>query len=82
LGGESFNGWDSAQSAFVNHASIPSSVQEEEEDDDDDDDDKPLRPRPVSTSFYYNSLDPIHRRSCFRRRLQKRRKLGYSLCSR
>ena len=49
LGGESFNGWDGAQSAFVNHASIPSSVQEE--DDDDDDDDKPLRPRPVSTSF-------------------------------
>jgi sorting nexin-1/2 len=52
LGGESFNGWDGAQSAFVNHASIPSSVQEE--DDDDDDDDKPLRPRPVSTSFYYS----------------------------
>ncbi len=45
LGGESFNGWDGAQSTFVNHASIPSSVQEE---DDDDDDDKPLRPRPVS----------------------------------
>ena len=51
LGGESFNGWDGAQSAFVNHASIPSSTQEE--DDDDDDDDKPLRPRPVSTYFYY-----------------------------
>jgi sorting nexin-1/2 len=79
LGGESFNGWDGAQSAFVNHASIPSSVQEE--DDDDDDDDKPLRPRPVSTSFYYSSVDLIHRRSCFRRRPQKRRKLGYSLCS-
>jgi sorting nexin-1/2 len=56
LGGESFNGWDGAQSAFVNHASIPSSVQEE--DDDDDDDDKPLRPRPVSTSFYF-SMGPI-----------------------
>ena len=52
LGGESFNGWDGAQSAFVNHASIPSFVQGEEndDDDDDDDDDKPLRPRPVSTS--------------------------------
>ena len=48
LGGESFNGWDGAQSAFVNHVPIPSSAQEE---DDDDDDDKPLRPRPVSTSF-------------------------------
>lgn len=46
LGGESFNGWDGAQSAFVNHTSIPSSVQEE--DDDDDDDDKPLRPRPTT----------------------------------
>jgi sorting nexin-1/2 len=78
LGGESFNGWDGSQSAFVNHASIPSFAQEE---DDDDDDDKPLRPRPVSTSFY-SSVDPIHRRSCFRRRPQKRRKLGYSLCSR
>jgi sorting nexin-1/2 len=53
LGGESFNGWDGAQSAFVNHTSIPSSVQEEDDDDDDDDDDdKPLRPRPVSTSFH------------------------------
>ena len=53
LGGESFNGWDGAQSAFVNHTSIPSSVQEEDDDDDDDDDDdKPLRPRPVSISFY------------------------------
>jgi sorting nexin-1/2 len=83
LGGESFNGWDAAQSAFVSHASIPSSVQEEDDDDDDDDDDdKPLRPRPVSTSFYCSSVDPIHRRSCFRRRPQKRRKLGYSLCSR
>lgn len=80
LGGESFNGWDGAQSAFVNHASIPSSVQEE--DDDDEDDDKPLRPRPVSTSFYHYSVDPIYRLSCFRRRLQKRRKVGYSLCSR
>jgi sorting nexin-1/2 len=59
LGGESFNGWDGAQSAFVNHASIPSSVQEE--DDDDDDDDKPLRPRPVSTSFYHSLTGPIHR---------------------
>ena len=82
LGGESFNGWDGAQSAFVNHASIPSSVQEEEDDDDDDDDDdKPLRPRPVSTPSYYSSVDPIHRRSCFRRRLRKIRKLGYGLCS-
>lgn len=61
LGGESFNGWDGAQSAFVNHASIPSSVQEE---DDDDDDDKPLRPRPVSTTFYYSSMDPVHSYSC------------------
>ena len=82
LGGESFNGWDGAQSAFVNHASIPNSVQEEEEDDNDDDDDKPLRPRPVRTSFYYLSVDLIHRRSCFRRRPQKTRKLGYGLCSR
>ncbi len=79
LGGESFNGWDGAQSAFVNHASVPSSMQEE--DDDDDDDDKPLRPRPVSTPFY-SSVDPIHRCSCLRRRPQKRRKLGYNLCSR
>ncbi|KAI0285806.1 Vps5 C terminal like-domain-containing protein [Russula aff. rugulosa BPL654] len=44
LGGESFNGWDGEQSAFVNHSSIPSFVQEEH---DDDDDDKPLRPRPT-----------------------------------
>ena len=83
LGGESFNGWDGAQSAFVNHASIPSSVQEEDNgDDDDDDDDKPLRPRPVSTSFYCTPVDPIHKHSCFRRPPQKRRKLGYNLCSR
>jgi sorting nexin-1/2 len=47
LGGESFNGWDGAQSAFVNNTSISSSAQEE----DDEDDDKPLRPRPVSTFF-------------------------------
>ena len=51
LGGESFNGWDGAQGAFVNHASIPSVVQGEDDDDDDDDDNKPLRPRPVSTSL-------------------------------
>ena len=81
LGGESFNGWDGAQSAFVNHTSTPSSAQEKD-DDDDDDDDKPLRPRPVSTFFYHSFVDPIPRRSCFRRRPQKRRKLGYSLCSR
>ena len=83
LGGESFNGWDGAQSAFVNHASIPSSVQEDDDNDndDDDDDDKPLRPRPVSTSLYY-SVDPIHGRPYFRRRPQKRRIPGYSLCSR
>jgi sorting nexin-1/2 len=80
LGGESFGGWDGAQSAFLNHAPIPSSVPEED-DDDDDDDDKPLRPRPVSTSFYYY-VDLIHRRPRLRRRLLKRRKLGYSLCSR
>ena len=79
LGGESFNGWDGAQSAFVNHASIPSSVQGE---DDDDDDDKPLRPRPVSTSFYHSLTGPIHRCFCLRRRLQKRRKTNYNLCSR
>jgi len=52
LGGESFNGWDGAQSAFVNNTSIPSSAQEEDDDDDDDDDDKPLRPRPVSIPFH------------------------------
>jgi sorting nexin-1/2 len=49
LGGESFNGWDGAQSTFVNNASMPSSAQEE----DDDDDDKPLRPRPVR--IYYST---------------------------
>jgi sorting nexin-1/2 len=50
LGGESFNGWDGAQSTFVNNASLPSVAPQE--DDDDDDDDKPLRPRPVSPSSY------------------------------
>ncbi|KAI0272519.1 Vps5 C terminal like-domain-containing protein [Gloeopeniophorella convolvens] len=44
LGGESFNGWDGAQSAFVGTTTLPSSTQDE----DDDDDDKPLRPRPAS----------------------------------
>lgn len=49
MGGESFNGWDGAQSTFVNNASLPSVAPQE--DDDDDDDDKPLRPRPVSTPY-------------------------------
>lgn len=48
LGGESFNGWDGAQSTFVNNASLPSVAPQE--DDDDDDDDKPLRPRPPPTT--------------------------------
>jgi sorting nexin-1/2 len=51
LGGESFNGFDGAQSAFVNSTSHPSTAQDEEEDDDDDDD-KPLLPRPVSNTFH------------------------------
>ncbi|KAI0057475.1 Vps5-domain-containing protein [Artomyces pyxidatus] len=42
LGGESFGGWDGAQSAFINSSAAVSATQ----DDDDDDDDKPLRPRP------------------------------------
>jgi hypothetical protein len=49
LGGESFSGFDGAQSAFVNNASHLSSAQEE----DDDDDDKPLLPRPVRDPFYF-----------------------------
>ncbi|KAI9451700.1 Vps5-domain-containing protein [Lactarius psammicola] len=48
LGGESFGGWDGAQSTFVNNASLPSVAPQE--DDDDDDDDKPLRPRPSQTT--------------------------------
>jgi len=59
LGGESFNGFDGAQSAFVNHASHPSTTQEEE----DDDDDKPLLPRPVSNSFYFFLVGVTHERS-------------------
>lgn len=51
LGGESFNGFDGAQSAFVNSASQPSTAQDEEEEDDDDD--KPLLPRPVSSPFLF-----------------------------
>jgi len=50
LGGESFNGFDGAQSAFINSASFPTSTREPEEDDDDDD--KPLLPRPVGKCFY------------------------------
>ena len=57
LGGESFSGFDGAQSAFVNNASHPSSAQEE---DDDDDDDKPLLPRPVSDSFYFCLVGVTH----------------------
>jgi sorting nexin-1/2 len=52
LGGESFNGFDGTQSAFVGNTPFASSAQEEGDDDDDDDDDKPLLPRPVSTSLY------------------------------
>ncbi|KAI0255922.1 Vps5 C terminal like-domain-containing protein [Lactifluus subvellereus] len=57
LGGESFNGWDGAQSTFVNNASMPSSAREE----DDDDDDKPLRPRPPQTepSEKESGLQPV-----------------------
>jgi len=58
LGGESFNGFDGAQSAFVNNASHPSIAQEEE----DDDDDKPLLPRPVSNSFYFCLVGVTHGR--------------------
>lgn len=47
LGGESFNGWDGSQSAFV--SSPPRKVAQEQDDEDDDDDDKPLRPRPVTS---------------------------------
>ncbi|KAI0305858.1 Vps5 C terminal like-domain-containing protein [Multifurca ochricompacta] len=50
LGGESFNGWDGAQSAFINNASLPSSAPKQDDVDDDDDDDKPLRPRPPETA--------------------------------
>jgi sorting nexin-1/2 len=78
LGGESFNGWDGAQSTFVNNASFPSSAQEEEEDDDDD---KPLRPRPVRTPFYC-FVDAIHGCSRLRHRPRTKRKPGYSPCSR
>ena len=81
LGGESFNGWDGAQSTFVNNASLPSVAPQ---DDDDDDDDKPLRPRPVSTLFYclLASATYVICRSSLKHRLQPRRKLGCNLCSR
>jgi len=59
LGGESFSGFDSAQSAFVNNASRLSSAQEE----DDDDDDKPLLPRPVSDTFYFCLVGVTHGQS-------------------
>lgn len=79
LGGESFNGWDGAQSSFINNASFPSSTQEDDDDDEDDeDDDKPLRPRPVSTDLYCSSSGAIHRRSYRRRPPLKRRKPGYN----
>ena len=81
LGGESFNGWDGAQSTFVNNASLPSVAPQD--DDDDDDDDKPLRPRPVSTSFYCISASTAHVicRSSLKQR-QARRKPGCNLSSR
>jgi sorting nexin-1/2 len=62
LGGESFSGWDGAQSTFVNNTSMVTSVKEGDVgggDGDDDDDDKPLRPRPVSISFYHPSAFAI-----------------------
>jgi sorting nexin-1/2 len=81
LGGESFNGWDGAQSTFVNNASLPSVAPQE--DDDDDDDDKPLRPRPVSTSFYCLSASAAHVSCCSSlQQRQARRKLACNLCSR
>ena len=80
LGGESFNGWDGAQSTFINNASLPSIAPQEE---DDDDDDKPLRPRPVSTSFYYISgAAHVSRCSSLKQRLPPRRKSGCDLYSR
>ena len=81
LGGESFNGWDGAQSTFVNNASLPSVAPQ---DDDDDDDDKPLRPRPVSTSFYCLSASAAHVSDCssLNQRLQPIEKSGCNLCSR
>jgi sorting nexin-1/2 len=83
LGGESFNGWDGSQSTFVNNASLPSAAPQED-DDDDDDDDKPLRPRPVSTSFYCSSASAADVSGCSspKQCLQPRRKSGCNLCSR
>ncbi|TFY75947.1 hypothetical protein EWM64_g8067 [Hericium alpestre] len=51
LGGESFGGWDGAQSTFVNDRSPPSiAPSKPSQEDEDDDDDKPLRPRPIDST--------------------------------
>jgi sorting nexin-1/2 len=77
LGGESFNGFDGTQSAFVGNTPFASSAQEEE----DDDDDKPLLPRPVSTSLYGSGRVRNSWMFLIRLHPQRRRKKGYNPCS-